>query len=104
MLKYNPLSNLRATQNRRATMGDNPYHNQHIAEFTACMEEALIEQQQYYDSLFMQQQEQIDALAAEVAALLKESQEKPIEIEANVRLNEKSVKDLRTKISSILQF
>ena len=84
-------------------MGDNPYHNQHIAEFTACMEEALIEQQQYYDGLFMKQQEQIDALAAEMAAL-KEKQEKPVEIEANVRLNEKSVKDLRSKIANLFRF
>lgn len=103
MLKYNPLSNLRATQNLRATMGDNPYHNQHIAEFTACMEEAMTELQLYYDGLFVKQQEQIDVLAAEVA-VLKEVQEKPVELEANVRLNEKSVKDLRAKIASLFRF
>ena len=84
-------------------MGDNPYHNQRIAEVTVCMEEAMTEFQLYYAGLFVKQHEQIDALAAEVAAL-KEVQEKPVELEANVRLNEKSVKDLRAKIASLFRF
>lgn len=103
MLKKNPISNLRATQNLRATMGGNPYHNQHVAEFTACVEEALTELQQYYDDLFTKQQEQIDELAAEVAAL-KETYEKPVELEANVSLNQKSAKDLRARIMNIFKF
>ena len=30
-------------------MGGNPYHNQHIAEFTQCMEQAFNDNNNYYD-------------------------------------------------------
>lgn len=30
-------------------MGSNPYHNQHIVEFTQCMEQAFNDNNNYYD-------------------------------------------------------
>ena len=33
-------------------MGSNPYHNQHIAEFTQCMEQAFNDNNNYYDQQF----------------------------------------------------
>ena len=83
-------------------MGDNPYHNQHIQEYASAVEDAVNEITQHYDGAFMVFAEQFDALAARVEAL-EQAQEKPVEVEAKVRLNEKSVKDLRAKIASIFR-
>ena len=102
MIKFNPFSHLRSTQALRSTMSSNPYHNQHIQEYASAMEDAVNEITQHYDSAFMVFAEQFDALAARVEAL-EQAQEKPVEVEAKVRLNEKSVKDLRAKIASIFR-
>ena len=67
------------------------------------MEETVNEITQHYDGALMMFAEQFEALAARVDAL-EQAQEKPVEVEANVRLNEKSVKDLRAKIASLFRF
>lgn len=87
-------------------MGDNPYHNQHITEFTACMDEALTELQLYYDAKFLIVQElleKLETLETRIAQL-EEAQEKPVEIETNVKLNEKSANDLRKKIINLFKW
>ena len=69
------------------------------------MEDAVNEITQHYDSILMEvlaQLEKYEALEARVAAL-EQPQTKPIEVEANVTLNQKSVKDLRAKIMSLFR-
>ena len=84
-------------------MGDNPYHNQHIQEYASAMEETVNEITQHYDGALMMFAERFEELAARVEAS-EQAQEKPVELEANVRLNEKSAKDLRAKIASLFRF
>ena len=69
------------------------------------MEDVVNEITQHYDSILMEvlaQLEKYEALEARVAAL-EQSQTKPIEVEANVTLNQKSMKDLRAKIMSLFR-
>ena len=90
----------------RGTIGSNPYHNQHIQEIASAMEESINEITQHYDPILMEilvVLEKYEALAARVEALEKKLQEKPIEVDANVTLNQKSVKDLRAKIMSLFR-
>ena len=102
MQNYNPFSHLRSTQALRATMGDNPYHNQHIAEFTACMDEAMTAQGQYIDAVVNALVERIEFLEKRVEEL--EQQKHPAEIEAHVTLNEKSVKNVCKRIMDLLRW
>jgi DNA anti-recombination protein RmuC len=84
-------------------MSDNPYHNQHIQEYASAMEETVNEITQHYDGALMVLAEQFEELSARVEAL-EQMQDKPVEVEANVRLNEKSVKDLRAKLARFFKF
>ena len=83
-------------------MGDNPYHNQHIQEYASAMEETVNEITQHYDGALMMFAERFEELAARVEAL-EQAQEKPIEVEANVKLNPKSIKDFRAKLMSLFR-
>ena len=58
---------------------------------------------QHYDNAFVMLVEQVESLAIRIEAL-EQAQEKPVELEANVRLNEKSAKDLRAKIAGLFKF
>jgi len=56
----------------RSTLGDNPYHNQHIQEYASAVEDAVNEITQHYDSILMDvlaQLEKYETLEARVAAL-----------------------------------
>ena len=97
MQNFNPLSHLRSTQALRATMSDNPYHNQHIAEFTACMDDALTAMNQNNFSVFTAMLERIDALEKRVEQL-EQAKMQPPEIDAVVKLNEKSLKDVKRNL------
>ena len=66
---HNPFSHLNAIQGLRATMGGNPYHNQHIAEFTQCMEQAFNDNNNYYDQQLNAILDTLDALEKRVARL-----------------------------------
>ena len=103
MQNYNPFSHLRSTQALRATMGDNPYHNQHIAEFTACMDEALTSMNQNHLAVFTEMMERMDGLEKRIEKL-EHSKEQPVEVEAVVKLNEKSAKDVRKKIMNLFRW
>ena len=63
------LSHLRATQNLRASIGDNPYHNQHIKEMAECVDESMYELQRHYDDAFLQLYEQVKALDERITVL-----------------------------------
>ena len=103
MQNYNPFSHLRSTQALRATMGDNPYHNQHIAEFTACMDEALTSMNQNHLAVFTEMMERMDGLEKRIEKL-EQAKEQPAEVEAVVKLNEKSAKDVRKKIMNLFRW
>ena len=103
MLKFNPLSNLRATQNLRASISENPYHNQHIKEITACIDDTVMELQTYYDSILLMMQQQIDDLTARLEQVEAQSK-KPHTVDVFARLNVQSVKEVRDKIMQMLKF
>ena len=103
MQNFNPLSHLRATQALRATMGSNPYHNQHIAEFTACMDEAMTAMNQNNLSVFTAMLERIEALEKRVEQL-EQAKTQPTEIDAIVKLNEKSLKDVKKKLMNLFRW
>ena len=103
MIKFNPFSHLRSTQALRGTVSNNPYHNQHIQEYASAMEDAVNEITQHYDGALMAFAEQFEMLAARVEAL-EQAQEKPVEVEAKIKLNEKSVNDLRKKILNFFKW
>ena len=72
-------------------------------EFAACIEQAMMELQLHYDAILTAMQEQIDLLIAELENA-HEQKEKPVEIEANVRLNKKSVQDLKKQLMNLLRW
>ena len=84
-------------------MGDNPYHNQHIAEFTACMDDAMTAMNQNNLAVFTAIMERIDSLEKRVEQL-EQAKEQLSEVGAMVKLNEKSVKDVRKKIMSLFKW
>ena len=103
MFGNDPFSHLRATQNLRASMGSNPYHNQHIAEFTACMDEAMKLHIQYENAIFSATSERLDAIEKRIEAL-EEGQKQPAQFKADVQLNEKSARNLRKKLMDLLKW
>lgn len=50
-------------------MSDNPYYNQHIAEFTECMDEAMTAMSQNHLAAFTEMMERMDALEKRVGHL-----------------------------------
>lgn len=103
MMKFNPISNLRATQNLRATVSENPYHNQHIKEITEAIDETVFEIQAHYDSILLMMQQMIDDQNARIEQL--EAQlKKPHTVDVFARLNMQSVKEVRDKILNMLKF
>ena len=103
MIKFNPISNLRATQNLRATVSENPYHNQHIKEITEAIDETVFEIQAHYDSILLMMQQEIDDQNTRIEQL--EAQlKKPHTVDVFARLNMQSVKEVRDKILNMLKF
>lgn len=89
-------------------MTDNPYHNQHITEFTACMEEALNESNAYNDQQFAAIMEALTSLDERVSrlesmALPAENKQIPPTIEAEVVITRKSLKKLRDSIMNMFR-
>jgi len=85
-------------------------------EFAACIEQALMELQLHYDAILTTMQEQIDLLNEKLEKAQEELEKtqdevekvanpkKPVEIEANVKLNKKSVQDLKKQIMNLLRW
>ena len=83
-------------------MSNNPYHNQHIQEYAAALEETTNELTQHYDGMFISILEELDAVITRLEKL-EQAAEKPMEIDADVRISSQSLKNLRAKIVSLLR-
>ena len=77
-------------------MGANPYHNQHINEFADCVDNSLYELQAHYDSILLQQQEQIELLMERVTALEQKLSPTPFQLE--LMITKDNLKKLRNTI------
>lgn len=83
-------------------MGNNPYHDQHIAEFIACIEQSMTMLQLHYDSILMKQTEQIESLSREVEEL-KRQLAKPKQVEVDVVPTPGSLRKLREAFLGMLR-
>ena len=50
-------------------MSNNPYHNQHIQEYAAALEETTNELTQHYDGMFISILEELDAVIVRLEKL-----------------------------------
>ena len=103
MLPFTRISTLRATQGLRATVSNNPYHDQHIKEITEAIDETVFEIQAHYDAILLMMQQQIDDLTARLEQMEAHSK-KPHTVDVFARLNVQSVKEVRDKILNMLKF
>ena len=103
MLPFTRISTLRATQGLRATISNNPYHNQHIKEITEAIDETVFEIQAHYDAILLMMQQQIDDLTARLEQVEAQNK-KPHTVDVFARLNVQSVKEVRDKIIKMLKF
>ena len=84
-------------------MSDNPYHNQHIAEYTDYVDDALTSMNQNNLSVFTAILERIEAIEKRFDQL-EQAKTQPPEVEAVVKLNEKSVKDVKKKLMNLFRW
>ena len=103
MLPFTRISTLRATQGLRATISNNPYHDQHIKEITEAIDETVFEIQAHYDAILLMMQQQIDDLTARLEQVEAQNK-KPHTVDVFARLNVQSVKEVRDKIIQMLKF
>ncbi len=67
------------------------------------MEEAIGEVTRHYDGILMNMLEKQNEFAARIEKLEQQA-EKPLEIEANVKLTPKSVRDIKAQIMSLFRW
>ena len=87
----------------RANIPNNPYHNQHIMEFTEYMEEKVQVIQQYYDGILLKQNEIIDALVQRVEKLEQNVPTKRNPFEVDVVATKESLEKLKRTIMGIFR-
>ncbi len=87
----------------RATISNNPYHNQHVKEITEAIDETVFEIQAHYDAIRLMMQQQIDDLTARLEQVEAQNK-KPHTVDVFARLNVQSVKEVRDKIIKMLKF
>ena len=97
------LSHLRDMQNLRATIPNNPYHDQHIMEFTQCVEEAVTEIQFYYDGILLEQNEIIEELTRRVDRLEKMVAVKQSPFEVDIVATKDSLQKLKKAIMGVFR-
>ena len=97
------LSHLRDMQNLRATIPNNPYHDQHIMEFTQCVEEAVTEIQFYYDGILLEQNEIIEELTRRVDRLEKMVAVKQSPFEVDIVATKDSLQKLKKAIIGVFR-
>ena len=97
------LSHLRDMQNLRATIPNNPYHDQHIMEFTQCVEEAVTEIQFYYDGILLKQNEAIEELTRRVDRLEKMVAVKQSPFEVDIVATKDSLQKLKKAIMGVFR-
>ena len=79
-------------------MGNNPYHDQHIAEFTACVDESMTMLQLHYDSILMRQTNLIESLMREVEELKRQVAAKPQQVEVDIVPTQSSLRKLKDSV------
>ena len=87
-------------------MGGNPYHDQHIAEFTACMEQAIFELQAHYDNRFkaiLDYLEQLEKRIADLENAKSSPGEKKPRVEAELVVTKESLKKVRDAIMNMFR-
>ena len=88
-------------------MGNNPYHDQHIAEFTQCMEQAFNDSNNYYDQHFNRMLEALEALERRVTrleeAVFKAPEGAKTKVEAEVVVTKDSLRKVRDAIMNLFR-
>lgn len=88
-------------------MTDNPYHNQHIAEFTQCMEQAFNDNNNFNDQRFRELLEAIEALEKRVTrledAVFKKPEGTTKQVEADVVVTKDSLRKVRDAIMNLFR-
>ena len=88
-------------------MGNNPYHDQHIAEFTQCMEQAFNDSNNYYDQQFNRMLEALEALERCVTrleeAVFKAPEGAKKKVEAEVVVTKDSLRKVRDAIMNLFR-
>lgn len=87
-------------------MGGNPYHDQHIAEFTACMEQAIFELQAHYDNRFKAILDYLEQMEKRIADLENAKScpgEKNPRAEAELVVTKESLKKMRDAFMSFFR-
>ena len=88
-------------------MGNNPYHDQHIAEFTQCMEQAFNDSNNYYDQQFNRMLEALEALERRVTRLEEAVFKAPVgaktKVEAEVVVTKDSLRKVRDAIMNLFR-
>lgn len=75
-------------------MSGNPYHNQHITEFTRCLEDTVMELQLHYNGQFKAIAEAFDSLEKRVTLLEKEvfrNEQRRPQVEADIYVTKTSL-------------
>ena len=87
-------------------MTDNSYHNQHIMEYTQCMEDSLMQVQAHYDGQFKAMAEALDALEQRItrleAEVLHDGKKSP-QVEAEIIVTKASLKKVRDAIMNMFR-
>lgn len=88
-------------------MTDTPYHNQHIAEFTQCMEQAFNDNNNFNDQRFRELLEAIEALEKRVTrleeAVFKAMEKATKQVEADVVVTKDSLRKVRDAIMNLFR-
>ena len=100
---FTPISHLRGMLQHRASIPNNPYHDQHILEFTGYMEETVEIRQQYYDGILLKQNEIIDALVQRVEKLEQSVPTKRNPFEVDIVATKESLRKLKETILGIFR-
>ena len=88
-------------------MGDNPYHNQHIVEVTAAIDDSITELQFHYDGQLQQICDAITALEIRVeqleAIVQKNGSATPPPVAAEVVVTKDSLRKVREAIANLFR-
>lgn len=88
-------------------MGNNPYHDQHIAEFTQCMEQAFNDNNNSIDHRFMEVLAALESLEKRVArledAVFQKSGRPAKQVEADIVVTRESLRKVRDAFMSLFR-
>ena len=88
-------------------MGNNPYHDQHIAEFTQCMEQAFNDNNNFNDRRYRELLEALESLEKRVARLEEVVFNKPErpakQVEADIVVTRESLRKVRDAFMSLFR-